>query len=87
MWRAVADTGWAGVFSMATLPSARGKGAARNVLTALAGWAAENGAEHMYLQVESDNTAASRLYARGRFTEISAYHYRTAGNGLGEFGD
>jgi GNAT superfamily N-acetyltransferase len=84
--RAVADTGWAGVFSMATLPSARGKGAARNVLTALAEWAAENGVGCMYLQVERDNGAASRLYARAGFTEICAYHYRTAGDGLGEFG-
>lgn len=76
--RAVADTGWGGVFSMATLPSARGKGAARNVLAALADWSAANGAEHMYLQVESDNTPAVRLYGRAGFTGICAYHYRTA---------
>ncbi len=37
--RAVADTGWAGLFGMATLPGARGKGAARDVLAALADWA------------------------------------------------
>jgi GNAT superfamily N-acetyltransferase len=37
--RVVADTGWAGVFGMATLPGARGKGAARSVLAALADWA------------------------------------------------
>lgn len=30
--RAVADTGWTGVFNMATLPEARGQGAARAVL-------------------------------------------------------
>jgi hypothetical protein len=35
--RAVADAGWAGVFGMATLPEARGQGAARSVLSALAG--------------------------------------------------
>lgn len=36
--RVVADEGWAGVFGMATLPRARGKGAGRSVLAALADW-------------------------------------------------
>jgi GNAT superfamily N-acetyltransferase len=76
--RAVADTGWAGVFGMATLPPARGTGAARQVLAALAGWAARRGAAHMYLQVECDNSAARRLYERAGFTELCRYHYRVA---------
>jgi hypothetical protein len=37
--RAVADTGWTGVFSMATLPDAPRLGAGRAVLVALAKWA------------------------------------------------
>jgi ribosomal protein S18 acetylase RimI-like enzyme len=77
--RAVTETGWAGVFGMATLPGARGRGAAREVLAALAGWAADRGAEHMYLQVECDNTAARRLYERAGFTELCRYHYRRGG--------
>jgi GNAT superfamily N-acetyltransferase len=76
--RAVADTGWAGVFGMATLPQARGKGAARAVLAALADWAGAHEADRMYLQVERDNTPALRLYARTGFTELCGYHYRTA---------
>ncbi|MCT9930379.1 GNAT family N-acetyltransferase [Planotetraspora sp. A-T 1434] len=76
--RAVADTGWAGVFGMATLPEARGKGAARDVLAALAGWAGAHQAGRMYLQVERDNIPALRLYQRMGFTEICGYHYRTA---------
>lgn len=76
--RAVADTGWAGVFGMATLPAARGKGAARSVLAALAGWAGAHGADRMYLQLERDNQPALRLYERAGFTEIRGYHYRTA---------
>ena len=75
--RAVTETGWAGVFGMATLPDARGRGAARQVLAALAHWAADHGAAHMYLQVECDNTAARRLYERAGFTELCRYHYRT----------
>ncbi|AWN26159.1 GNAT family N-acetyltransferase [Streptomyces sp. NEAU-S7GS2] len=77
--RAVADTGWAGVFGMATLPAARGKGAARAVLAALAGWAGAHAADHMYLQVERDNAPALRLYGRAGFRERCGYHYRTAG--------
>jgi GNAT superfamily N-acetyltransferase len=76
--RAVADAGWVGVFGMATLPEARGKGAARGVLAALARWAGAHGAEHMYLQVERDNGPALRLYERSGFAEICRYHYRTA---------
>ena len=74
--RAVADAGWVGVFGMATLPAARGRGAARNVLAALADWAAARGAGAMYLQVESDNDPALRLYAGTGFTEVCGYHYR-----------
>lgn len=63
---------------MATLPGARGKGAARAVLAALAHWAAGQGADSMYLQVERDNAPAARLYDRAGFSELCAYHYRTA---------
>jgi GNAT superfamily N-acetyltransferase len=81
--RAVADTGWAGVFGMATRPEARGKGAGRNVLGALADWAGAHEAGHMYLQVERDNIPALRLYERMGFSELCGYHYRTAGPLLG----
>ncbi|WP_271221728.1 GNAT family N-acetyltransferase [Streptosporangium carneum] len=76
--RAVADTGWAGVFGMATLPEARGRGAARAVLAALAEWAGAHEAGRMYLQVERDNVPALRLYERAGFSEICGYHYRGA---------
>jgi GNAT superfamily N-acetyltransferase len=75
--RAVTDAGWAGVFGMATLPDARGRGAATTVLAAVARWAAHHGAGHLYLQVERDNAAARRLYERAGFTELCGYHYRT----------
>jgi GNAT superfamily N-acetyltransferase len=76
--RAVADTGWVGVFGMATLPEARGKGAARSVLGALADWAGAHHADRMYLQVERDNVPALRLYEQAGFSEVSGYHYRAA---------
>jgi GNAT superfamily N-acetyltransferase len=76
--RAVADDGWTGVFGMATLPQARGKGAARCVLAALAQWAIDQHAENMYLQAENSNIPARRLYEQAGFTLVSEYHYRTA---------
>jgi ribosomal protein S18 acetylase RimI-like enzyme len=77
--RAVADTGWVGVFGVATLPQARGRGAARAVLAALAGWAGTQGADRLYLQVECDNAPALRLYERAGFAGVCTYHYRSAG--------
>ncbi|SDF36607.1 Acetyltransferase (GNAT) family protein [Lentzea fradiae] len=74
--RAVDEDGWAGVFGMATLPHARGQGAARSVLAALASWAASREANHMYLQMVRTNQGAFRLYERTGFREVSAYHYR-----------
>lgn len=75
--RAVVDTGWVGVFGMATLPEARGKGAAREVLSGLAGWARGHAVEGLYLQVEQENRPATRLYEQMGFTELSGYHYRS----------
>jgi ribosomal protein S18 acetylase RimI-like enzyme len=77
--RVVADNGWAGVFGMATLLQARGTGAARTVLAALADWAGAHEADRMYLQVECDNIPAFRLYDRAGFGEVCRYHYRIAG--------
>ncbi|MFL6113542.1 MAG: GNAT family N-acetyltransferase [Catenulispora sp.] len=74
--RAVAEDGWAGVFGMATLPAARGKGAAGAVLAALADWAAANAAARMYLQVEHENAGAFRLYGRLGFSELCAFSFR-----------
>jgi ribosomal protein S18 acetylase RimI-like enzyme len=74
--RAVADTGSAGVFSMATLPDARRLGAGRAVLTSLAEWAEAAGAQRMYLQVTDESSAAVRLYRRAGFRVAGTYHYR-----------
>jgi GNAT superfamily N-acetyltransferase len=76
--RAVADAGWVGVFSMATLPGDRRHGAAGAVLAALADWAGNHGSTRMYLQVTRDSSAAARLYRRAGFQEACTYHYRAA---------
>jgi GNAT superfamily N-acetyltransferase len=76
--RAVADDGWAGIFSMVTAPAARRRGGGSAVLATLAGWALDRGCDRLYLQVEQTNEAARGLYAAVGFTELSRYHYRRA---------
>ncbi|MCM3886383.1 GNAT family N-acetyltransferase [Frankia sp. R82] len=74
--RGVADGRWLGIYSMATLPAARGQGAARRVVAALASWASQQGATHAYLQVEEVSTVARRLYAELGFRPVYRYSYR-----------
>jgi ribosomal protein S18 acetylase RimI-like enzyme len=67
---------WASVFVMRTTPAARRQGHGRRVLAAIASWAQQNGARHLYLQVESTNPAAIALYERAGFREAYRYlHY------------
>ncbi|MEU9833559.1 GNAT family N-acetyltransferase [Streptosporangium sp. NPDC048047] len=77
MGMVVADSGWAGVFCMATRPDLRRRGLAAAVLGAGARWAAGQGADRLYLQVEKDNRAALALYERIGFIYSHGYHFRT----------
>jgi N-acetylglutamate synthase len=74
--RAVADAGWAGAFTMVTIPEARRRGVGRLVLSAIARWARANDAPRLYLQVERSNDAARRFYDALGFTRLATYHYR-----------
>ena len=67
---------WASVFVMRTTPAARRQGHGRRVLAAISAWAAQAGAAHLYLQVESTNPSAIALYERAGFREAYRYlHY------------
>lgn len=72
----VVEAGWLGIYSMATAPAFRRRGAARAILRALATWAAGQGAEQAYLQVMEHNHAAQALYATAGFVTTYGYHYR-----------
>lgn len=74
--RAVAEDGWTGVFTMATIRTARRRGVGGLALSAIAQWGEANDAPHLYLQVEQSNVAARRLYPAAGFTEPAEYHYR-----------
>lgn len=67
---------WAGVFSMLTLPAWRGKRLGEAVLGAIARWAQGRGASRLYLQVDTENAPARKLYARVGFAPCYEYHYR-----------
>jgi GNAT superfamily N-acetyltransferase len=61
---------------MLVLPDGRRRGAGRALLGALAGWGLRIGCGRLYLQVEVENAAALRLYARAGFATAYGYHYR-----------
>jgi GNAT superfamily N-acetyltransferase len=75
---AVCERGWAGLYCVATAASARRRGIARGVVHALTHWAAQRGAQRIYLQVEAANAAGHGLYAGAGFRRSHGYHYRVA---------
>lgn len=64
-----------GIFTMRTLPHARRKGLARNVLKGLMAWGRGQGAITAWLQVEAANTAAVALYQAAGFRTLYNYRY------------
>ncbi len=67
-----------GLYDVFTRDNARGQGLASTLCQRLLSLAAKEGAETGYLQVEAENTAARRIYARLGFSDGYAYHYRQA---------
>ena len=74
---AVTERGWTGLFNLATVPHMRGQGVATSIIADLTGWGMQQGAEHLYLQVMTNNEVAKRLYAKSGFSYLYGYHYRT----------
>ena len=67
--------GWGSIHGMRTALSHRGQRLATRVLAALARAAIERGHERLMLQVESENEAAQKLYARCGFERAWTYRY------------
>lgn len=69
--------GWLCLEAVATDPDWRGRGLARQAVSALMGWGARQGARACALQVSEDNDAGLRLYrGLGFRRELYRYHYR-----------
>ncbi|MQA02281.1 MAG: GNAT family N-acetyltransferase [Streptosporangiales bacterium] len=76
--RGVVVDDWLGIAAVEVAPDRRRQGLATAVTRALAHWGAEHGASRIYLQVQTDNTAARELYAALGFRTHHRYRYRTA---------
>jgi GNAT superfamily N-acetyltransferase len=74
---AVIDSGWVGVYCMATLPDFRRGGLASQVLNRALELGAQHGANRAYLAVTEGNKAALWLYAKAGFEARLAYSYFT----------
>ncbi|HEY7282797.1 MAG TPA: GNAT family N-acetyltransferase [Actinomycetota bacterium] len=72
----VRERGWLGIFSMATLPEARRRGAATAILHALAQDGLRGGAARSYLQTDIGNAASHAVYEAIGFATAYRYHYR-----------
>jgi ribosomal protein S18 acetylase RimI-like enzyme len=66
---AVDDDGAAELISMYVHPDARGTGAGRALIEAIAEWAVAEGARELTLSVKRDNTLARNLYLRHGFVD------------------
>jgi len=75
--RAALENGLLGLFQIATLPKARRKGLGRAVMIALLEWGRTKGADTAYLQVESENLGARKLYSSLGFQPLYTYDYWT----------
>ena len=67
-----------GLYDVFTRDNARRQGLASLLCERLLALTANEGAKVAYLQVESDNHAARRVYHRLGFADGYAYHYRVA---------
>jgi N-acetylglutamate synthase len=74
--RGALTDGWLGVTAVTVAEEHRRRGLATAVMAALQRWAAERGAQWVYLQVAADNAPARALYRRAGFIEHHRYHYR-----------
>lgn len=64
------------IHALEVLPEFRRQGAARNMIAALAHWAASENARHVTLAVTARNDAANALYQSLGMTRLGGYHYR-----------
>ncbi|MHC0430177.1 GNAT family N-acetyltransferase [Streptomyces sp. O3] len=75
--RCVVDGRWAGFMAVEVAPEQRRQGLATAVMAALARRALEEGASAAWLQVETDNEGALRLYDGMGFAPHHRYHHYT----------
>jgi ribosomal protein S18 acetylase RimI-like enzyme len=73
---AVLEGGYVGLFDLITAENQRRQGYGQALVFNLLQWAKSNGATKAYLQVETNNAPALKLYAKVGFSELYQYWYR-----------
>jgi N-acetylglutamate synthase len=73
----IADA-WAGITAVEVIPAQRRRGLGTAITLAVCAEAARRSARRVFLQVETQNAAALRLYERCGFSYSHRYHYRVA---------
>ncbi|GAA3385935.1 GNAT family N-acetyltransferase [Cryptosporangium minutisporangium] len=73
--RLALDEGWVGITAVEVDPAHRRRGLATHLLAGAVEYAAEHGAEGVYLQVDSDNAGALAMYEKLGFTHHHTYRY------------
>lgn len=76
-----AGVSWCGITAVETGPEFRRRGIGRDLVRAVVRWAADRGAELIYLQVMETNAAALAMYGRLGFVTSHRYHYRIPSEG------
>jgi GNAT superfamily N-acetyltransferase len=66
-----------GLYNIVTRSDVRGKGYATQLIRKLLAWAADKEVEYAYLQVETNNSPAVKLYQKLGFEVCYSYWYRT----------
>jgi N-acetylglutamate synthase len=69
------DGGWAGITAVEVSAAHRRQGLGTLITRAACHQAARHGAQHVFLQVETDNTGAQALYESCGFRYSHRYHY------------
>jgi len=70
---------WVGLYNIVTHPEYRRQNAGISVSQAIVLWGKDNHAKQSYLQVETDNIPAKRMYSRLGFKHCYIYWYRDYG--------
>ena len=73
--RGAVEDGWLGLFQISTLPAMRRRGFGASLVGSLLTWGLQAGAHNAYLQVETKNDIARRLYRNFGFNEAYRYSY------------
>ena len=72
----VLASNYLGLYFIVTAQKQRGKGYAGQLISAMVEWGKHNGATQAYVQVETKNQSAMKLYDKLGFCEVYQYFYR-----------